>query len=264
MLRRTPLALLLSLTLTAPALAQGAPVEAQGTPLPMAATAKGDVAEGKPAVYEVTTAGAGVLAVALATSTSSEDVDLVLFVTDGDGQPLNEGRSDRDLHGDRGKEYLVALLPEAGSYLVFVEITSGERAAFTISGALAPAPDLAPPTQDPDGRPSRATAVAVGKAVEDTLGGADTWDWFALRAEAAGTLTILTKAPEGDLRLEAFAEGNYRQPIATSDQDLQDVKGNESVNITVQAGQTVYVRVSTFFVGGETVPYKVVSALIPD
>src|SRR5690606_33376951 len=113
MLRCTPLALLLSLTLTAPALAQGAPVEAQGTPLPMAATAKGEVAEGKPAVYEVTTPGAGVLAVALATST--EEVDLVLFVTDGDGQPLNEGRSDRDLHGDRGKEYLVALLPEAGS-----------------------------------------------------------------------------------------------------------------------------------------------------
>lgn len=262
MLRCTPLALLLSLALTAPALAQGAPVEAQGTPLPMGATAKGEVVEGKPVVYQVSATEVGVLAVALATST--EEVDLVVFVTDGDGQPLNEGRGDRDLHGDRGKEFLAALLPEAGSYMVFVEITSGERASFTISGALAPAPGLAPPALDPDGRPSRAAAVTVGKAVEDTLGGADTWDWFALRAEAAGTLTILTKAPEGDLRLEAFAEGNYRQPIATSDQDLQDVKGNESVNITVQAGQTVYVRVSTFFVGGETVPYKLVSALIPD
>lgn len=262
MLRSTCLAVVLSLALTAPALAQGAPVEAKANPLPMNNPAKGTVAEGAPAVYEVSAAAAGVLAVALATET--EETDLVLVVTDSDGQPLSDGRSDRDLHGDRGKEYLAVLLPEPGKYLVHVELTSGEKAAFSISGAVATAPALASPNQDPDGRPSRAGEATVGKSVEDTLGGDDTWDWFKLRAEAAGTLTILTKAPEGDLRLEAFAEGNYRQAIATSDQDLQDVKGNESVNIEVQAGQTIYVRVSTFFTGGDTVPYKLVSALIPD
>lgn len=260
--RSMPLTLLLSLVLTAPALAQGAPAQPKGNPLPMGTSAKGDVAEGTPAVYQVSAQSAGVLAVALASST--EEVDLVLVVTDGDGQPLPDGRSDRDLHGNRAHEYLAVLLPEPGSYLVHVELSSGEKAAFEISGALAPAPALASPNQDPDGRPSKATAATVGKAVEDTLGGDDTWDWFVMRAEAAGTLTILTKAPEGDLRLEAFAEGNYRQPIASSDQDLQDVKGNESVNIEVQAGQAIYVRVSTFFVGGDTVPYKLVSALIPN
>lgn len=262
MQRSTPLALVLSFVLAAPALAQGAPVEATGTPLPMGNPAKGNVVEGTPAVYEVSAAAAGVLAVALATDT--EETDLVLVVTDSDGQPLGDGRSDRDLHGDRGKEYLAVLLPEPGKYLVLVELSSGEKAAFSISGALAVAPALASPSQDPDRRPSKAVAATVGKSVEDTLGGDDAWDWYALRAEAAGTLTILTKAPDGDLRLDAFAEGNYRQAIATSDQDLQDVKGNESVNIEVQAGQTIYVRVSTFFTGGDTVSYKLVSALIPE
>lgn len=262
MVRCTALALFFSLITVGPALAQGAPVEANQAALPMGSSAKGTVGEEAPAVYRVAAASSGVLVVTVASETP--EVDIVIVVTDSDGQPLSDGRSDRDLNGDRGKEFAALLLPEAGTYLVHVELTSGEEATFNLSGAFAPAPELASPNRDTDGRPSRATAASVGKSIEDTLGGDDIWDWFVLQAEAPGTLTVLTKAPEGDLRLEAFTEGNYRQAIASSDQDLQDVKGNESVNIEVTAGQKIYVRVSTFFAGGDTVSYKLVSALIPE
>ncbi|MBX3468560.1 MAG: hypothetical protein KF878_16935 [Planctomycetes bacterium] len=256
-----PASLVLVLSLLAgggAALGQGAPA-----PLPLGAVTKGVCAEGAPTTYALKVEAAGILAVAL--SGESEEDDLVLLVTDEDGQPLPDGRSDRDYRGDKSQEFLAVILAEPGTYHVVVELASGgERAKFSVSGGFAPAPNLATATPDPDGRPSRATAIAVGKPVEDTLGGADAWDWFKLQVAEAGTLTILTKAPEGDLKLEVYREGSYRTPIASSDQDLQDVKGNESVTIEVEAGQTIYVRVATVFSSEEVVPYRLVTGLIPN
>jgi len=259
--RRSIPALLLTLVCAAPAAAQARPERAT---LPMGTPTKGSVADGAPAMFSATLASAGLLAVALTSETT--DSDLVLLVCDEDGQLISsEGRSDRDYQGNRGNEYVSVLLPEAGTYLVVVEYSSGSgKAAFALSAAFAAAPALASQSQDADGRPSRATAVTVGKPLDDSLGGGDTWDWFAVRAETAGTLTILTKAPEGDLKLEAYAEGNYRATIASSDQDLQGTKGNESLNVEVEAGQTVYVRVSTFFSGSDAVPYRFITAMIPN
>ncbi|MCO5169432.1 MAG: hypothetical protein M9894_24065 [Planctomycetes bacterium] len=258
--RRASFVAVLTGLLAGPALGQGAPARPA---LPMGAQANGVCADGAPAIYAVKAETAGILAVAL--SGESPENDLVLVVTDEDGQPLPDGRSDRDHRGNPGQEFLAVILSEPGTYLVHVELSSGgERAKFSVSGGFAPAPALADPSPDPDGRPSRATTITVGKAVEDTLGGADAWDWFKVQAAEAGTLTILTKAPEGDLKLEAFHEGRFRQPIAVSDQDLQGVKGNESLTIDVEAGQTIYIRVSTFFSGEEVVPYRLVTGLIPN
>lgn len=257
--RLSAAALLLSLTCVAPAVAQ----DVERTPLTMGTPTKGSVVPDAPKVFAATAASAGLLAVVLTSETG--DADLVLSVCDEDGQLMSEGRSDRDYQGNRGHEFVSLVLPEAGTYLVIVECSSGaEKASFALSAAFAAAPAFASATPDADSRPSRATAVTVGKPIEDTLGGGDTWDWFAVRAEAAGTLTILTKAAEGDLKLEAYNEGNYRAAVAQSDQDLQGVKGNESLNLEVEAGQTIYVKVSTFFSGSEVVPYRLVTAMIPN
>lgn len=259
--RHPVVAFLLALICAAPASAQARPEHAN---LPMGTPTKGSVSDERPAIFSTTIASAGLLAVALTSETT--DADLVLIVCDEDGQLVgSDGRSDRDHQGNRGHEYVSVLLPEAGTYLVVVELSSGSgKAAFSLSGAFAPAPALASANPDADGRPSRATAVTVGKPLDDSLGGGDTWDWFAVRAESAGTLTILTKAPEGDLKLEAYNEGNYRTAVAQSDQDLQGTKGNESLNLEVEAGQTIYVRVSTFFAGSDAVPYRFVTAMIPN
>lgn len=253
------IALLLSLTLAAPALAQDAPA----AQLPMGTAVKGEVTDAAPAIYHLTASSAGVLVVTCAAE--GEDVGVVLFVTDEDGQVLEDGRSDRDIQGHPGKEVVAALLPEGGRYQVHVELVSSEegKASFQVSAALAPMPAFASPNLDPDRRPSKATTLTAGKSVEDTIGGPDDpVDWFAVRAEQAGTITVLTRAGEGDLRLEAFVAGNYREAVATSDQDMNGIPGNESVNVTVRAGQTIYVRVSTF--AGEKAEYKLTTAFIPD
>jgi hypothetical protein len=260
-IRQSAFAFLLALACAAPSSAQAQP---ERTPLTMGTPTKGSCASEAPAIFTANLASAGLLAVVLTADTTESD--LVLLVCDEDGQLLNsDARSDRDLQGNRGFETVAPMILEAGNYLVIVEHSSGEgKATFKLSAAFAAAPAFTPGTPDPDGRPTRANAVTVGKPLDDSLGEGDTWDWFAVRCEAAGTLTILTKAPNGDLKLEAYNEGNYRASVAQSDQDLQGTKGNESLNLEVEAGQTVYVRVATFFSGSEAVPYRLVTAMIPN
>lgn len=244
---------LLSLLLATPALAQ------ERAALPIGASAQAKASDENPAVFSFDAADGGLLAVTIVGT--DPEADLVLETFDADMQPLDEGSSDRDRYGHKGKEYLAVILPEAGTYVVTVKARTSESASFTLSAAYAPAAGFSTP--DPDRKPSKAAAVTVGKPVQDTLGGQDRWDWFAVRSEAEGTLTILTKAAEGDLKLEAFAEGNYGDDIARSDQDLQEKKGNESVSFEVTAGQTIYVRV-TAISGDAQIDYKLITALIPN
>lgn len=259
-IRKLAATLLLTLACAAPAAAQ----QPERAPLTMGTPAKGSCDQDAPAMFQFTVPSAGMLALALLPDGTS--ADLVLLVCDEDGQLLNnDARADRDLKGNRGLEVVTTLLPEAGTYIAVVEYSSGEgKATFSLSPAFAAAAALGSTNPDPDGRPSRATAVTVGKPLDDSLGEGDTYDWFAVRADAAGTLTILTKAPAGDLRLEAYGEGNYRKPVASSDQDLQGTQGNESLNLEVEAGQTIYVRVAVFGMGSDPVPYRLVTAMIPN
>jgi hypothetical protein len=243
----------LALLLVSPTLAQ------ERVALPVGASGQGKATDEKPAMFTFTATEAGLLAVTVVGK--DPEADLVVETLDEDLQPLDDGSSDRDRYGHKGKEYLAVMLPEPGTYLVRVKARSSETASFSVSAAFAPAPGFS--AIDPDRRPSKAAAVTVGKPVQETLGGQDRWDWFAVRSEAEGTLTILTKAPEGDLKLEAFAEGNYADDIARSDADLQEKKGNESVSFEVTAGQTIYVRV-TIISGDAQIEYKLVTALIPN
>lgn len=237
----------------------GAPAWAQeAAALPVGTSAQAAASDEAPARFSFAAKEAGLLAVTVVGQ--SADVDLFIETYDQDMQALDDGTADRDRYGHKGKEYLAVLLPEAGTYHVFVK-ARGEKTGFTIGAAFAPAAGFA--EADPDRRPSKAGAVTVGKPVEDTLGGQDRWDWFAVRSEAEGTLTILTKAAEGDLKLEAFAEGEYVEAVARSDADLQEKKGNESVSLEVKAGQTIYVRVTVLSSDGP-VPYRLVTALIPN
>jgi hypothetical protein len=246
---------LLALVLASPAPGQ----EPERRALPVGSSASGKASDDVPAVYSFAATQAGLLAVTLVGK--DPEADLVIETFDEDMQPLDDGSADRDRYGHKGKEYLAVMLPEPGTFLVRIKARSREAAGFSVSAAFAPAPGFSQP--DPDRRPSKARAVTVGKPVQDTLGGQDRWDWFAIRSEAEGTLTILTKAAEGDLKLEAFAEGNYTDDIARSDADLQDKKGNESVSFEVAAGQTIYARV-TIISGDAQIDYKLITALIPN
>lgn len=263
---------ILLLALAAPALAQTPPTPTPPPPapkgdrgaLPLGTPTKGEAKSENPAVYPFTSESAGVLTVVVR---ATGEGDLGILVTDEDGQPLTDGRSDRDVGGTRGAEQLAVTIPWAGTFHVRVEGTSFEGTPFVIAAGFLALPMLEAP-QDKDGRPRGANPLQPGRASTDQVNaaGGDTWDWYAVQVPAAGSLTVVVKAPEGDLVLEAFAEGAFREPLAggRSDQDMGGVRGNESVTLNVQGNTTIFFRIAATLSEGGVIPYKISCGFIPE
>ena len=237
------------------------PVSTQ-TRLPIGTTEAVQAPPGGSAEIEYDAAGPGFLAVVVR-STGGEDVRIA--VTDTDYQTLPGAASDHDLNGDVGAEQLLVTIPYAGTYRVLVETFGGGGANFEVGGTFLPS-DLASADPDPDGLPSTSSELPVGETREDSIEPAvgDSWDWFRLPIDAGGVLTVFTRAAEGDLRLDLYEDGAYRDALNSSDQDLDGVYGNESVTWNVSPGSTVFVRVSAALGGGDRVAYRIGSGLIPD
>lgn len=215
-----------------------------------------------PATYSFQAGSAGVLTIVVR---SLDDSDLVLMVADAEGQPLPNGRSDQDLGGDSGAEQFAVTLQRAGEYQIRVETFGGSSAPFKLGVSWLPYPDLAVPP-DPDGSPSSAIPIRIGQdARDDSLDGSsgDFWDWFVLTADRGGTLTVATRAAEGDLILEAFTPGSFSEAMERSDQDLQESGGNEALTLLVEAGQELYFKVSAFN-DGASIPYRLQVGFIPN
>lgn len=232
------------------------------TPLPMGAPQQGKVASGAATEYTVVAKTAGVLVAAV-----KGDSDLVLQVTDSDGQTVPEGSSDKDLNGNEGTELVSTVITEPGTYKVRVRVNGGGAATFDISGSWMGFPPFAMASSDPDRRPSTAKAAQVGKALEDQLDSktGDSWDWWVMKSAQAGTLVIVTRrVGEGDtdLVLEAYLDSNFSQPAQRSDQDLQGNNASESVTLQVNAGQVVHIKVSANFSNAAT-KYRLSSNLVP-
>ncbi len=231
--------------------------------LPIGTVAGGTTNSENTATFQFSAETAGILTVVVR---STDETDLVLVVTDADGQALPEGRSDRDLGGDSGAEQFAVTLPRAGVYHVRVEPFSPGLASFRIGASWLGFPDLEEPA-DPDGTPSTARSITIQQdPIVDTLDptSGDHWDWYAIRADRAGLLTVATRAGDGDLVLEAFTEGNFSESAERSDQDLQEVTGNEALTLSVSPGQTLYFRVSMLGTPGSPVSYRLSIGFIPD
>lgn len=205
---------------------------------------------------------AGVLTVA---ARATDESDLILVVTDADGQQLPEGRSDQDIGGNSGAEQLAITIPRAGAYFVRVETFLSGNTDFRIGASWLAFADLEV-AADPDGSPSTAIPIGAGQqTISESINGAsgDYWDWFVFSADEAGTLTVATRAEEGDLVLEAFREGDFSEAWERSDQDLQGINGNEALTLLITAGQKLYFKVSSFSEGA-SVPYNLQVGFMPD
>ncbi|MCZ6917805.1 MAG: PPC domain-containing protein [Gemmatimonadetes bacterium] len=231
--------------------------------LEIGGTVLGTTGMGEATTYRLRLESAGVLTVVVR---STDDTDLVLSVTDGDGQPLPDGESDQDLGGHSGAEQVAVTIPRAGTYHVRVRPYSSGKAGFRIGASWLAFPDLEQPA-DPDGAPSSAIVMRVGQesrhdSINSTAG--DHWDWFVVQIDQAGMLTVATRADEGDLVIEAFNEGEFSEAAERSDQDLQGTAGNEAITLTVQAGQTMYFKVSAFSSFSDTIRYRLSLGFMPD
>ena len=234
------------------------------TPLPVGSTATGTLSA-QPMEYVVDLDGPGFLAVVVRAGT--DDDDLVLLVTDDEGQVLLEGRSDSDLGGQMGAEQLIVQIPAGGQYAVVVEQNYGSGTVSFEVGATFLATAMAAADPDPDGKPSGATALEIDGAHEDEINPArgDGWDWYSVTSASAGVLTVLTRAVDddaGDLRLDVFRADDLREPDDGSDQDQSGVLTNESISMDVAAGETIYVKVAPSFSGTGRVAYRIAAGLI--
>jgi hypothetical protein len=214
------------------------------------------------AIYGFEAPEAGVLTIVVR---AAEESDIYLLVTDSDGQPLPNGRSDQDISGNAGAEQFAINLPRAGDYQVRVETYDQADHAYKIGVSWLAFPDLAVPP-DPDGSPGSATPITIGQDTRtDALDGqsGDFWDWYVLKADKAGTVTIATRADEGDLILEAFSAGEFAEAMERSDQDLQGNGGNEAITLVVEVGDEFYFKVSAFSEGA-SIPYRLQIGFIPN
>ncbi len=232
--------------------------------LPVGAGASGTTAADAPASFHFVPPSAGVLTIVV-----RGNDDLGIVVTDEDGQAIPEGQGDVDHNGSTGLEFLVVPLSGTDPVVVSVQLVSdaGGEGAFAIRASFIAEEGFARPS-DPDRRPSLAGAVTIGQASEQSLDpdAGDAWDWFRITANEAMTVAIVTRMAEGtdgDLVLEAFADGDYSEAIARSDQDLQGHTGNESVTVDLKAGQVVHVRVSTLWQTGGQSPYRLSVGRVP-
>lgn len=241
----------------------GASLSAQAA-LPMSGKATGTVSSEMPARFTFTPSGPGVLTVVVKAAD-----DVTIRVVDADGQMLPDGSADNDVNGATGLEFLALPVGHADPLVVEVTMLSeeGGNGAFTIAGSFIAEAAFAR-AADPDRRPSLAKALTVGAASEESVnaGEGDAWDWFKVTATESMTLVIVTRmaeGTEGDLTIEAFTEGNFAEPVANSDQDLQGHTGNESVTVDVKAGQTVHVKVASLFGSGGAAAYRISVGKVP-
>jgi hypothetical protein len=191
--------------------------------------------------------------------------DIALAFLDIDGQLLSGDQGDSDLDGNTGKEVLTQMVTSAGEYIVRVKGVSGNYAEFKLAASLLSFSDFEAPS-DPDGRPGLATRINVGSSPGNnsvnTQSG-DLVDWYVITPENTGFLIVATRpvnGSEGDLQLEAYYEGAYTEAIATSDQDLQESLATESLNLSVEAGQKIYLRVQ--HIGEVNCEYRISTAFM--
>ena len=207
-----------------------------------------------PAVFNFTAESAGVLTVVVR---GDSDTDLHLAIADAVGQTVPDGSSDQDLGGDVGAEQIAAVIPSAGEYQVRVGSWFGNGGFEMVAGWIS-FPSLGGPG-DPDALPTAAAELTPGSPIDDSIdpSAGDAWDWFKVTVDSAAAITVITTAPEGDLALEVFAEGEFADYIDRSDQDMQDVTGNESITVQAQAGETYYFKVLPVFSSGGPIAYNI-------
>jgi hypothetical protein len=203
--------------------------------------ADGFQVDGAPLEFRFVANEPGILTVV----TRSEDhADLVIEVTDVDGQGLPDGRSDQDLQGQRTDEHVAANLPWAGEYRVRVFELNRAPATFHLGATWLRFPTIA--RREPDhGRPGTARVLTAGARADLTLRTDTTSSFVWLRFDPTedGWLSLRVRAPDGDLVLESYLPGAFGHTDEESDQDLEGVLGNESLTVGVRAGQPSWFRV---------------------
>lgn len=183
--------------------------------------------------------------------------DSILLVTDDLGQQLYNGFLDWDANDAPGGEYGAVALTQPGVYFVAVRSWDGQASA-RLFASFTPLEGFVSQV-DPQGRPDEALPIGVGLPVNQTLDteAGDHRDWYRFESSRQGVVSFRTRVPHGseaDLGLDVFSDQDFSWAVAEGDYDLDEMMGNESVEIEVDEGEVVFVRVNAWGTDGAS-PY---------
>ncbi|MEM6458270.1 MAG: hypothetical protein AAF710_02635 [Planctomycetota bacterium] len=204
------------------------------------------VDEAEPSVLSVTAAEPGLLTVV---GVSEPRIDLTITVTDRLGQEVIGGDIDVDPVELPGGETGVVALPRAGDYLVLLESLDGAGRVRVESGWI-PMPEADRPA-DPNGGPDDALPLRVGVRQDQSFDSktGDLRDWYVIEPARSGLLRVQARTPVGsetDLILERYTADRFWESEDYADNDEGEVLGHESLELAVNRGQPVFIRVSTW------------------
>jgi len=228
--------------------------------LPLGKTVEVKTTDQKPAVFELKAEGPGMLSVF---ARAKSGMDIVLEIRGDDDAELDNNSIDLDYRGDQGAEQASWILPVAGNYTVVVRPHFGKKAADVVFGATwLPHPSLAGAA--PLGRKS-AVPIKTGEWIKGQIGAEKRIMLYAFEAKEGGTLTVSTRAAQGDIVLKAYKDRiRDDQIIATSDQDLDGNTAKEIVNFSMERGLTYYVAVHPFGNGVMNVNFEIQAVVTKD
>jgi hypothetical protein len=215
---------------------------AAGADLPLGETFPGRTKGGRPASYEFTAEGAGVLMVVV-----RADSDVIVNVVNSSGRPIENGRIDSDYLGDSGAEQGAIVLGQPGKYEVRVEPFGADTVQFVMGASWLPM-DAVAREPDPHGSPEDAIAMEVGKNYEEVIDGSkgDLQAWYRVEAKSDGLLNVATRTESGDVVLECYKKDEFEFAVERSDQDIGGDSGRESIAVDVKEGDVYYFVVSAF------------------
>lgn len=190
-------------------------------------------------------------------SAGAPDVEIV--VGDAFGQPLVDGQIDMDPPALPRGEFGAVGIAKPGRYTVMVlPLFEESHVTAEVYTAFVAVPEMVGGTVDPNGQPDTALELVLGERVDERLSetDGDTRDWYVFVPERSGSVRVDVKAyGEVDLVLDRYREGRFWMAEETSDEDLNDHAGSESLTFDVREGVAVYLRVGPNWVLSEGEAY---------
>ncbi|TVR08864.1 MAG: hypothetical protein EA401_13420 [Planctomycetota bacterium] len=216
-----------------------------------------------PAILAFSTQSAGLFSLAVR---SDDDGDLQLRVLDEHQVTLEGSQFDIDYRGNRSSEQGAIVIPRAGNYFAVVERRFGRGAMRAQVGASWLSFPEIEEVDFSHSNPSTAVSLTPGDGHEGTISNEPNqpWYWYSITSEAQGQVFLSTRAAEGDLVIEVYRDNAFINYETRVDNDEDGVRGNETANVRVSAGETVYFRVRTHSHRSlrEDIPFTVRSAFV--
>jgi len=187
-----------------------------------------------------------------------------LEVTDARGRQIETQSARSGGRQTAGVGHGLVPLGRGGEYTV--RLTVGGEGEIKLGAEWIPFPTMETvraeviPEPDPDTEltlvPDRMVVGSINTADPDTQ-----YLWCRYDAEQDGQLVVLANASQGDITMQSFEPGRFRNALEYRDDDLNGSVANEGMILDVRAGETYYVRVDMR--SGQRCDVEVRTGLIP-